>query len=75
MKRDEAMGMTWWNGLPEVERAAWLEHAGSAVPADAWREFKARAAGRAKAAIRRGVEGLWLDLEAQTARRGLDGAL
>jgi len=37
---DEAAGIAWWNGLSEADRAAWMERAGSAVPADAWAAFK-----------------------------------
>ncbi len=40
MTPDEAIGMQWWNGLTRSERAAWLELAGSARPADAWAKFK-----------------------------------
>lgn len=35
------VGMAWWNGLTRTERARWLEIAGSARPADAWRAFQA----------------------------------
>jgi hypothetical protein len=38
---DEVVGMAWWNGLSEAERAKWLAAAGSAVVADAWAAFKA----------------------------------
>ena len=38
---DEQAGMSWWNGLSEPERAAWLSVADSAVAADAWAAFKA----------------------------------
>jgi hypothetical protein len=38
---DEAMGMAWWNGLTESERAHWMKSAGTAVVADAWAAFKA----------------------------------
>jgi hypothetical protein len=37
---DAEMGIRWWNGLTQAERAHWLEVAGSAVPADAWAAFK-----------------------------------
>jgi len=37
---DEALGMAWWNGLSERQRAEWLRRAGSAVVADAWAAFK-----------------------------------
>jgi hypothetical protein len=37
---DEVDGMVWWNSLTEVERAHWLDVAGSAVAADAWAAFK-----------------------------------
>jgi hypothetical protein len=35
------IGMSWFNGLSRSERAYWLELAGSARPADAWRTFQA----------------------------------
>jgi hypothetical protein len=38
---DAELGMTWWNGLSERERAEWLRIADSAAPADAWRAYKA----------------------------------
>ena len=37
---DEALGMAWWNGLTEVERANWLQRAGTSVVAEAWAFFK-----------------------------------
>lgn len=37
---DETAGIVWWNSLSEVERAACLARAGTAVPADAWTAFK-----------------------------------
>lgn len=37
---NETAGILWWNSLSEVERAAWLARAGTAVPADAWAAFK-----------------------------------
>jgi hypothetical protein len=40
---DAAQGMAWWSDLPEDERAAWLQRAGSDIPADAWAAFKAQA--------------------------------
>jgi hypothetical protein len=45
-------GIDWWNGLAELERAHWLEVAGSAVAADAWSAFllaEAHADARAQA--------------------------
>lgn len=36
---DTQAGIDWWNGLSEERRAHWLQVAGSAVPADAWRAF------------------------------------
>jgi hypothetical protein len=39
---DALAGLGWWNGLYPQERAYWLQQAGSAVPADAWEEFKER---------------------------------
>jgi hypothetical protein len=38
---DETMGMAWWNGLTEPERAQWMQVAGDTdVAADAWAAFK-----------------------------------
>lgn len=37
---DALTGMAWFNALSREERAYWLEAAGSAVPADAWRKFQ-----------------------------------
>lgn len=37
---DALMGVAWFNGLSRAERAYWLELAGSARPADAWRAFQ-----------------------------------
>jgi hypothetical protein len=40
--RDE-LGMAWWNGLSERERAKWSREAGNTGRAkDAWEAFKAR---------------------------------
>ncbi len=39
---DEVLGMAWWNGLSERDRAHWLQRAGSAIAADAWALFKAK---------------------------------
>jgi hypothetical protein len=36
---DPHQGMTWWNALPEVDRAHWLKAADSARPADAYHAF------------------------------------
>ena len=38
--QDEQAGIDWFNALAELERAKWLQEAGSAVPADAWQAFK-----------------------------------
>lgn len=38
---DEALGMAWWNSLPDRARALWLQRVGTAVVADAWALFKA----------------------------------
>lgn len=40
---DARAGIAWWNSLQPAERGEWLEIAGSAVPADAWRAFQAGA--------------------------------
>lgn len=37
---DAKLGILWWNGLSERERAQWLRVANSAVPADAWQAFQ-----------------------------------
>ncbi len=38
---DDAMGIAWWNGLTEQERARWMQAAGNTgVAADAWKAFK-----------------------------------
>jgi hypothetical protein len=37
---DAELGMAWWNGLTELERAHWMEVADSAIPADAWKAWK-----------------------------------
>ena len=37
---DEAMGMTWWNSLSDVGRAAWAAKAGTSVVADACSVYK-----------------------------------
>lgn len=41
MTDDERAGIDWWNALPEDARRFWLRVAMSAVPADAWRAYKA----------------------------------
>jgi hypothetical protein len=33
------LGMAWWNGMQEHERARWLRMANTDVPAHAWRAF------------------------------------
>jgi hypothetical protein len=41
---DPHVGMAWWNGISEKDRAYWLQAAKSARPADArqtWREAEA----------------------------------
>ena len=37
---DERTGIAWWNSLGKAARLYWLRQAGSAVPADAWSEYK-----------------------------------
>jgi hypothetical protein len=37
---DEQAGMDWWNSLTETQRADWLCRAATAVPAQAWAEYK-----------------------------------
>ena len=38
---DALVGMSWFNGLTPTRRREWLDVAGSARPADAWRAFQA----------------------------------
>ena len=40
MTDDEKNGIDWWNSMTEFVRSYWLSVAGSAVPADAWAEYK-----------------------------------
>jgi hypothetical protein len=37
---EESAGMAWWNPLTEGERANWLARAATAVPAEAWAEYR-----------------------------------
>ena len=37
---DARAGIAWWNSLTPARRQRWLEVAGSARPADAWRAFQ-----------------------------------
>ena len=37
---DALVGMAWWNGLSQSERAYWLDVAASACPAAAWAAFQ-----------------------------------
>lgn len=37
---EDAEGMTWWNSLTPQQRRHWLDRAGSARPADAWRAYQ-----------------------------------
>lgn len=39
-RNDDRQGMIWWNRLTHTERQHWLEQAGSARPADAWRAYQ-----------------------------------
>ncbi len=39
--QDARAGILWFNSLTPAERRHWLEVAGSAVPADAWRAYQA----------------------------------
>jgi hypothetical protein len=48
---DEAAGIAWWNALTEPQRAAWCERAGTAVPAEAWAEFKRQAGAPASSPV------------------------
>lgn len=38
---DALVGMCWYNGLTRAQPLDWHQRAGSAVPADAWKAFKA----------------------------------
>ena len=37
---EESAGMAWWTALTEGERANWLARAATAVPAEAWAEYR-----------------------------------
>jgi len=39
---DAHLGMAWWNGMTERERAEALRCANTAIPAEAWRHWKER---------------------------------
>ena len=39
-REDARIGIAWWNSLPQTRRRYWLDVAGSARPADAWRAFQ-----------------------------------
>ena len=40
MTEDEKAGIAWWNSLTHMARSYWLESAGTAVVAEAWKHFK-----------------------------------
>ena len=42
MTPDERSGMAWWNALAEIQRTYWLCEANTAIPAEAWAEYKRR---------------------------------
>jgi hypothetical protein len=42
MSDDDELGMAWWNGLSEAERAKWAKAAGTGIAKDAWELFKGR---------------------------------
>jgi hypothetical protein len=39
---DDELGMAWWNGLSEQERARWAKLVGTGRAKDAWELFKRR---------------------------------
>jgi hypothetical protein len=41
---DDELGMAWWNGLSEPERAHWSRLAGTGLAKDAWELFKGQGA-------------------------------
>jgi hypothetical protein len=41
---DDELGMAWWNGLSEAERAKWAKAAGTGRTKDAWELFKGHGA-------------------------------
>jgi hypothetical protein len=41
MATDDELGMAWWNGLSERERAHWAKAAGTGIAKDAWELWKA----------------------------------
>jgi hypothetical protein len=41
---DDELGIAWWNGLSEAERAKWAKAAGTGRPKDAWELFKGHGA-------------------------------
>jgi hypothetical protein len=41
---DDELGMAWWNGLSEAERANWAKAAGTGRAKDAWELFKGHGA-------------------------------
>jgi hypothetical protein len=44
METDDELGMAWWNGLSEAERARWARLAGTGRPVDPWAVFKGHGA-------------------------------
>jgi len=40
LAEDPHVGMIWWNGISESNRAYWLQAAKSAKPADAWQAWR-----------------------------------
>ena len=77
-RADAELGMAWWNGLGEDERAEWMERAGNTgVAADAWKAFKNDRDNQAEAAYERQQEegfrgdeyAAWLAAEQAEARK------
>jgi hypothetical protein len=40
MTADEQLGIAWWNGLTEEQRAYWLREANTAIVAEAWAQIR-----------------------------------
>ena len=77
-RTDAELGMAWWNGLDEDERAEWMERAGNTgVAADAWKAYKNDRDNQAEAAYERslgecfrgGEYAAWLAAEQAEARK------
>lgn len=67
--REDDVREAWWGLLGQSDRLAWLEHARSSAPVDAWRAFKSRMPGRVRLDTR-AVEALRTALDTIQTRRG-----